>query len=124
MKVSDLEGAQLDYWAAKALADRMARIVGAEEHERCETRFGGQWPWNRFMPSGAWMDGGPIIERERGAINPEWQGQGEPVVYWARMGDGVHRYQASGPTHLVSAMRAYVASKFGEEVPDEMAGAR
>lgn len=117
MKVSELlDGALLDYWVAKALADRLARIVGAEEHERCETRFGDQWPWNRFSPSSAWMDGGPIIERE-GISIARWE-IGLTVVWNASDRDrtGI----VSGPTPLIAAMRRYVASKFGEEVPDEV----
>jgi hypothetical protein len=123
VKVSELEGAQLDYWVAKTLGDRQMRIVGAEEHERCETRFGDQWPWNRFMPSLAWMDGGTIIEREEICTEPhahfveengatDWRA----TIFY----DGGERYDVDGPTPLIAAMRAYVASKFGDTVPDEV----
>lgn len=62
------------------------------------------WTYN---PSGDWMQGGPIIERER--INLwnegyEWEASlyGEHIVW--------------GETPLVAAMRCYVASKLGDEV--------
>ena len=120
MKVSELIGAKLDYWVAMALGDRLARVVGAEEHERCETRFGEQWPWNRFMPSRAWMDGGPIFEREGFGIckfheptdGPIPEG-GEWCALWR---DDSKR--ADGPTPLIAGMRLFVMSKYGEEVPD------
>lgn len=120
MKTAELNGAQLDYWVARALDDRQARIVGAEEHERCETRFGDQWPWNRFMPSSAWMDAGPIIEREH--ITLDWNvfNKADPnydPTPWMGLIDGGTIFY--GATPLVAAMRAYVASKFGEEVPIE-----
>lgn len=64
-----------------------------------------------YRPSADWSWGGPIIERER--INLRMDGRGffaavyEPfaIVRWHK-----------GPTPLVAAMRAYVASKLGAEV--------
>jgi hypothetical protein len=129
MNVSELSGAQLDYWVARALGDRMARIVGAEEHERCETRFGEQWPWSFYKPSGAWMDGGPIIEREKIILSARqrlddgrwthlhWHARAYmPANSVRRLIDYGDPYQ--GDTALVAAMRAYVASKYGDGVPD------
>ena len=62
------------------------------------------WTYN---PSGDWMQGGPIIGRER--INLwnegyEWEASlyGNHIVW--------------GETPLVAAMRCYVASKLGDEV--------
>jgi hypothetical protein len=122
MKASELEGAKLDYWVAKTLGDRLARIVGAEEHERCETRFGEQWPWSRFMPSRAWMDGGPIIERE----GIEWEQQSSTDGMTSGWLASVEPKSGKpnppwqwGETQLIAAMRAYVAAKYGDEVPEE-----
>jgi hypothetical protein len=113
MRTDELEGAALNYWVAKALGDREAHIVGAEEHERCEARFGSQWPWNRFSPSSAWMDGGPIIEREH--INLEGRSRnGSPMNEWCAKTSGPRIYFGKSP--LIAAMRAYVAMRFGDEV--------
>ncbi|MDP9123513.1 MAG: DUF2591 domain-containing protein [Pseudomonadota bacterium] len=72
---------------------------------------GGNWEWIR-QPSTAWEHGGPIIERERIALeflDGEWCAWA-PGPQRADGGDG------SGETPLVAAMRAYVASRFGETV--------
>lgn len=114
MKTAELEGALLDYWVARALSDRQVRIVGAEEHELCETRFGDQWSWNRFSPSRAWMDGGPIFEREKLDLTPP---KGLRLGWYAGHYDvGL---SVGGPTLLVAAMRAFVYSKFGDAVPNK-----
>jgi len=121
MKVSELNGAKLDYWVAKALGDRLARVIGIHEQERCETRFGEQWPWNRFMPSRAWMDGGPVIER----MSIEWERQSSADGLdhgWTASVEPISKYPDPpwmwGETQLIASMRAYVASKYGDEVPD------
>ena len=69
---------------------------------------GGNWEFIR-KPSTAWEHGGPIIERERIALeflDGEW-------CAWA---PGPQRADGRGPTPLIAAMRAYVASRFGESV--------
>lgn len=70
------------------------------------------WVYN---PSGNWMEGGPIIERER--INLWNEGYD-----WEASLYGEH--SVWGETPLVAAMRCYVASKLGDEVdvPDELKG--
>ena len=52
-----------------------------------------------------WAQGGPIIERE--GIEFRASGTQASIV------DGRTYY---GPTHLIAAMRCYVASKLGDEV--------
>lgn len=117
MKVTNLEGALLDLWVARA-------------EGKCYTQNPGEWglacindlgrlsiakvSWDcarYFEPSKNWAHGGPIIDRERISINERdgdcWQAH--KTCGWSKF----------GPTPLVAAMRAYVASKFGEELPDE-----
>jgi hypothetical protein len=125
MKVIELEGDALDFWVARAERIEHPRAMRemamgfvmvpyeSEDDEGPITRY------RAFEPSSSWADGGPLIEREHGAIGPEYQGSDDPVIYFARMGRGVNRYQAFGPTPLVAAMRAFVAFKFGAEVPEE-----
>lgn len=85
-----------------------------------------------WSPSKTWSQGGPIIERERIATWLYDQGHaGDAGAQWRAMVGGVHgwddgsivageqpygRLDTAGPTLLVAAMRAYVASKLGEEV--------
>lgn len=73
----------------------------------------------RYAPSTNWEIGGPIIERER--ISTIFMG--EPQTWFGMIevqfdaGNNIFgRVEVTGPTPLIAAMRAYVASKFGDEV--------
>lgn len=110
MKVQELSGADLDYWVAKA--------------EGYGDTIDNGWPsfdaWanaNDWAPTTNWSDCGPIIEREKIAVEP-MHGDIEPWI--ARIQDprGPNRLHCYGSTPLIAAMRAYVASKYGDEVPD------
>ncbi|KPD17250.1 hypothetical protein ADM96_20275 [Burkholderia sp. ST111] len=119
MKVSELSGALLDYWVAKAEGSCGTEYVVED----------GQWSAKdcgvRVYFSRTWVQGGRVIERERIEITP-WN-DGEGGVMWAATAFEQRALpllssQRSkwGTTPLVAAMRCYVASKFGEEVPDEV----
>lgn len=120
MKTSELTGATLDYWVAKAEGDEPV-IHSDEKGPWCQRRkvfpHGGHSDaW--FHPSSSWLDAGPIIEREGIDTATVWDGGKRQ---WRAIADftvGVFE----GPTPLIAAMRAYVASKFGDEVPDGAAG--
>lgn len=113
MKVSELEGALLDYWVAKADgAPGAVMLKGSLYHEN---GMGGYYRFN-FRPSTNWLQGGPIIEREKIAIIPFNEG----TEYGAIMRkDGHHFIEVEidetdkGPTPLIAAMRCFVADKFG-----------
>jgi hypothetical protein len=97
-----------------------------------------------YKPSSNWAHGGPIIERERIMIlsyvnNDEyaWDESGNnailtvPPRWWASLAgqgdynglDGWVEVRPNdddtgvGPTPLIAAMRAYVSSVYGDEVP-------
>jgi hypothetical protein len=104
-KVSELEGALLDTAVAKAEGLSLPHFVSASVHGDAE---------REWSPSDTWEDGGPIIERER--IACEYVGG---PLGWEALMDGTFKDQDHGlfgPTLLIAAMRAYVASKFGDEV--------
>lgn len=114
MKVSELTGARLDLCVAK-IDGHLGSIVGSLclVHVRADgLRVGALRGGLIFEPSANWAHGGPIIERERLELRNEPNGQ------FSAMGDGCH---ATGHTMLIAGMRAYVASKFGDEVPDDPA---
>lgn len=138
MKTSELTGALLDFWVAKVhnftrvelregiclaslpiLVDRVAMLP--------------------FQPSINWAQGGPIIESERIGFLPATKDIKADKNYQRRTGrsfmpepDGwVAGYrpithiefdwggaQEVGPTPLIACMRVYVASKYGNEVPE------
>lgn len=77
-----------------------------------------------FAPSASWEHGGPLIERERIAVlgddNAAWAAGWQTSSDAEEVPPGFRRVAGecwqAGPTALVAAMRAYVASKFGDEV--------
>lgn len=66
-----------------------------------------------FAPDIKWEQGGPIIDMEMIQLKP-WRKEMRHIASWtAKTLDG---HEGDGHTALIAAMRAYVASKFGEEV--------
>lgn len=69
-----------------------------------------------YRPDMRWEHGGPIIEREH--LRVEWHSDGGG--FWRSVRPAVvlgdWPISRNGATALEAAMRAYVASKFGEEV--------
>lgn len=141
MKVSELTGALLDYWVAKAEGwdffwskhnHWVVTRLDGNQYRSCQ-----EWqPFNSysgkkneiphpsealedFYPSSDWSLAGPIIEREKitvvpGAFGVPWTACED----WSR--DPECNKWIDGETYLIAAMRCFVASKFGDEVPDEV----
>jgi hypothetical protein len=96
METSELTGAQLDYWVAKA--EGLDPTVDAQP---------------KYMPSTEWAQGGAIIEREK--IMVAWSEDhwiAGVTAHVENKGGVIYK----GPTALVAAMRAYVAAKLGTEI--------
>lgn len=71
----------------------------------------------RSARSTDWTDGGPIIEREKIGVDPDDDyDQWDAILKHSARADGVQLSFGRGPTPLIAAMRAFVASKLGEEV--------
>jgi hypothetical protein len=123
-KTATLEGALLDAAVAKAEGHNFRILSEAESPIGREVLVA--WPehhaeprsYREFEPSADWGDGGPIIEREGVYL---WRAGVERDTLWAA-GYSLERWKVEagvgsfGPTPLIAAMRAYVASKFGAEV--------
>lgn len=74
----------------------------------------GDRPWG---PSNDWSQGGPIIERERIELRWPCAGTRREDVGLCHADMTREPYATEvGPTPLLAAMRAFVASKLGEEV--------
>ena len=103
MKTSELTGAALDWAVAKCEGNNGVWYVSDKETVD-------------FTPSTDWAQGGPIIEREKIAI--DWDHD-----CWNASTDDLPAYY-SAETPLIAAMRCYVASKLGDEVdiPEELTG--
>ncbi len=135
IKTADLIGAQLDWAVAMAgkewetahlhyptmtLDPRFqgVRIIQTSTHGPvCQLVPNNpmRQDYQPFLPSQEWAHGGPIIERERIGIVPSVRLTDRCSKYWIanlREVVGVE----TGPTPLIAAMRAFVASKLGSEV--------
>jgi hypothetical protein len=105
MKVSELTGAQLDYWVARA--------EGHEVNEWCElldVREPGGAPMD-YHPSTDWAQVGPLIEKYGMYLDVggDWEARCMTSPSYAR-----------GDTPLQAICRAVVRAAFGDDV-DEVA---
>lgn len=103
MKTSELVGTALDWAVAKA------------KQLDIDTRYRRVYVWttaernDQYEPSTDWFQGGPIIESENIALIPGGE--------WGAV-KGLHSLIPThfGQTPLIAAMRAFVASKLGDEI--------
>jgi len=108
MKTSELIGTDLDIAVMRANKldydiARYGTITGRVNYD--EDGLG----WTEiYSPSTNWLQGGPIIERER--IELRGDGDGGWIAC-----DNIHP-ESYGPIPLVAAMRCYVTSVLGDEV--------
>lgn len=116
--VSELAGVELALWVARAL--------GWDQHALPITK---SLAWfddsgcfmecvSAFMPHKDWSQGGPLIEKNRIHLDPLTRGGEKISSEWQAQIWGPFAVCA-GPTPLVAAMRALVASAYGDTVPDE-----
>jgi hypothetical protein len=122
MKTADLTGAMLDYWVARGLDLRFPFITRDGD---CYVVINGcGFEGEKCSPSTNWQHGGPIIEK----YGIEWERQSSTdgmTSGWTASVEATVLSSSNPPwqwgeTQLVAAMRAYVASKFGDTVPDEV----
>ena len=112
IKVSEATKIQLDWLVAKLTEAKVTLdtslpcyplLVIEGEEDQVDDFYAG------YSPSTDWSQGGPIIERERIAVqSPNDKG-------WYAT-DYMFKTYESGPTPLIAAMRCYVTSKLGETV--------
>lgn len=119
MKTAELTGAALDWAVAVALEVQFGegRVVKVCRHEattpawlEMENSPGAAPRFHRFGPSTDWAQGGPIIDREKLALS-QWPGS--PYAHVPNKS----QHGQYGATPLIAAMRCYVASKLGDDVP-------
>ena len=112
IKISELQGAALDWAVAKCEGIELTNYSG-----NLFIRYDG----DGWQPTTDWAQGGPIIEYEKIGITPTSRA---PSFAWAAhcIPDEGVEYYAYGPTPLIAAMRCYVSSKLGDEVeiPEEL----
>lgn len=121
IKTSEATGPALDWLAA----------VCEGKAGDCEVHSENVWygratsGFVRWHPSTNWSQGGPIIEREEIYARPTGDAAKWEAMVW-RDTKGTDtcgfKYDQTGPTPLIAAMRCYVASKLGDEIeiPEEL----
>lgn len=112
----DLDGADLDYWVAKAHGFTPAIQIAQRSNNFRICVVGSA----RYAPSTDWSHGGPLFSDALiSAIyyipvdSPTEPGRWEAFIRADE--DGY-----IGPTELIARARAYVGSKIGATVPDEV----
>jgi len=118
VKTSELSGALLDYWVARAegiqhpramreLAPGFVMVTYESRDENgLITRY------RAFEPSSNWVDGGHIIQRDHIGIMPS-------NARWVAWPSSELEARGFGETALIAAMRAKIWGHYGDEVPDE-----
>jgi hypothetical protein len=109
IKTSELKGAALDWAVAKCEG------WGVMKLEK-NFLFGTSGDAENFSTD--WSLAGPIIEREKIALNPHEIDDD----CWFAKDPNPKTYCEEGQTPLIAAMRCYVASKMGDEIeiPNEL----
>ena len=121
MKVSELSGLQLALWVAKA--ENLTPITGQPPGFFYYQDQWGSDVSGWYDPTTDWCVGGPIVFRNKISWNT-WHGDwGASFTFPVRhptnpKRDPSHHWM-KGPTPLIAAMRTYVSSVYGDEVPEE-----
>jgi len=120
VNVSELQGKALDY--AVAVCEGATEMHNDAIVWACiihgKSRVLAKWSSIGFTPSTAWVDAGPIIEREGISIRRflilddglKWGAYEEPSIRKPKP------RTFYGSTPLIAAMRCYVASKHGSTI--------
>ncbi|MFP3186308.1 MAG: phage protein NinX family protein [Paraburkholderia sp.] len=117
MKVRELICDPLDIWVCRAeLEEFTGARLDSGVMAAVKAKLGHDLP---YWPSRDWRTGGLIIARERIAVIPDgdewvalWRPDSWPTGVVSTDGPAM-----TGQTALIAAMRCFVASKFGDEVP-------
>lgn len=137
MKVSELQGIDLDRWVAKAegidvAIERVCCGRGEQSSYDQPPECCGQpnevlaindgmFPCNEWAPSRNWTQAGALIEKHGMGIVKFYEPADGPIPLgseWAALSLD-DQVSFSGPTPLIAAMRLVVALQIGREAPGE-----
>lgn len=139
MNVSELTGAALD-WAVATVDGRTIRLDPMGFGNCSE---GGYWVWEEvpsgkggtlidkavylkigrnYSPSTKWQQGGPLIDKIEGLEVKRWMESAPESKCQVEIHNCEGDWVSFGPTVLIAAMRALVASKVGQtiNIPKEL----
>jgi hypothetical protein len=117
-KVSELTGAELDYWTARAdgvpaqqLSIQQEQVKPWVSQDGLYCMRDGYGENEVFSPSDTWEHGGPLLDKHKIVI--EW------IDNETAMACPHYGFKWSyAPTPLIAICRAVVRAKFGEEVEE------
>lgn len=126
-RVADLAGAELALWVARACGLGVTTNDTHRWVSDCDTMLGyigDDYRTLQWIPHEDWAQGGPLIEKHCVAVTPIILAGGEGWEKWeanvwagkARNPGGYLPMNFYGETALIAAMRALVASVYGETV--------
>ena len=107
MNAADLDGPLLNYWVAQS--EGLELMEQEPEEGEPHSPDTGMWHPKNYHPASDWSHGGPIVSREWSAIEA-W--------LTARFSARWPFVKVVSDAPLAWFMRAYVATKFGDEVED------
>lgn len=119
MKVSELEGQELDYWVGRAQG--WNTFVPAASSFTYWFESDGQYRWQltAYTPSTNWAQAGELVEKYALTdIGFAYQDYDDTKVYVCAHGNRIRNRQY-GPTPCIAICRAVVASVYGDEVISE-----
>ena len=122
MKTIELTGTALDWAVSVAQGydydiSEQGEVLTGDTIPVVDGYYAGCHEDELYRPSRDWVQGGPIIDRERITIR-YWSNV--PTAHAYMPFKGANLYE--GETALIAAMRCFVASKLGDEidVPEEL----
>lgn len=118
MLTAELTGADLALWVARAIGYKAATILDDGIVAYVPKENGPIY--EPFAPHEDWAQGGPLIEQHGGSLFR----CNEDAPFWVatcgdRTSDRGWPIPQEGPTALIAAMRALVASVYGDSVPEQ-----
>lgn len=124
MMTAELTGADLARWVARSLKFSLRQTNGfggktiiVEQFPAVVGYIGGDYT-PQFAPHEDWAQGGPLIEKHRIEIGTPTE-TGTFAGVWTANTEWGWPDGLRGQTPLIAAMRAIVASVYGDTVPDE-----
>jgi hypothetical protein len=121
MDVANLSGFELDYWVARSLHDFVREIHFTDSGETVAIRGNDRGrPWDgRFTPSSSWEAAAVVLERAR-RLEVREQASRREAHCVAEFEGGHRTVEGRGESLRVALLRAFVASRFGDAVVDDM----
>ena len=107
MRVTRLDGTLLDYWVAKS--EGLELLPNQPTEGETHAQSSGFWHPSIYQPSSNWSQGGAIVANE-------WYDLENVLIEW--FGPNWPFIKAIADEPLKWLLRAYVATKFGEEVEE------